>query len=70
MHMCVPKYLNCFGATLHHFWSKILLWSNNPSLLEQKLVLEQRSITFGAKTSFGATLHHFWSKSLLWSNTP
>jgi hypothetical protein len=44
--------------------------SNAPSLLEQKLVLEQHSITFGANTSFGATIHHFWSKSLLWSNTP
>ena len=37
--------------------------SNAPSLLEQKLVLEQHSITFGAKACFGATLNHFWSKS-------
>ncbi len=44
--------------------------SNAPSLLEQKLVLEQHSITFGAKTSFGATIHHFWNKSLFWSSTP
>ena len=20
----------CFGATLHHFWSKSLFWSNTP----------------------------------------
>ena len=46
----------CFGATVHHFWSKSLFWSN--------------SITFGAKACFGATLHHFWSKSLFWSNAP
>ena len=46
-----------------------LFWSNSPSLLEQKLVLEQHSITFGPKACFGATLHHFWSKSLFWSNT-
>ena len=58
-----------------------LLWSNTPSLLEQKLVLEQPSITFraifvleqlsitfGAKYCFGATLHHFLSKRLFWSN--
>ena len=44
--------------------------SNAPSLVEQKLVLEQHSITFGAKASLGATIHHFWSKSLFWSNAP
>ena len=60
----------CFGATLHHFLNKSFFWSNTPSLLDQKLVLEQPSITFRAKYCFGATLHHFWSKSLFWSSTP
>ena len=60
----------CLGATLHHFGSKSLFWSNPPSLLEQNLVLEQRSITFCPKASFGATLHNFLSKSLFWSTTP
>ncbi len=59
----------CFGAALHHFWSQSMFWSNDPSLLLQKLVLEQPSITFGVKACFGATLYHFWSKSLFWSNT-
>ncbi len=44
----------CFGAALHHLWSKNFFWSNTPSLLEQKLVWEQL----------------FWSKSLFWSNAP
>ena len=60
----------CLGATLHHFGSKSLFWSNPPSLLEQNLVLEQRSITFCPKASFGATLHNFLSKSLFWSTNP
>ncbi len=45
-------------------------WSNTPSLLVQKLVLEHHSTTFGPKASFGATLHHVLPKSVLWSNTP
>ncbi len=53
----------CFGATLHNFWSKILLWSNTPSFLVQKVVLEQRSFTFGPKACFGATLHRFSNKN-------
>ena len=39
----------CFGATLHHFLSKRLFWSNASSLLVQKLVLEQHSIAFQTK---------------------
>ena len=68
---CVGIYgIWLFGATLHHFCSKSLGWSTSPSLLLQKHVLEQHSITFHPKACFGATLHHFWSKILLWSNTP
>ena len=61
---------NRFGATLHHFWPKSLLWSSIPSLLGQNVALEQHSITFGLKACFGATLHHFWAKSWFWSNPP
>ena len=60
----------CFGAALHHLWSKNFFGNNTPSLLELKLALEQHAITFGAKACLGATLHHFWSKSLFWSNPP
>ena len=47
-----------------------MFWSSAPSPLEQKLLWEQHSITFGAKACFGATRHNFWSKSLFRSNTP
>ncbi len=67
---CVGIYgIWLFGATLHHFCSKSLGWSTSPSLLLQKHVLEQHSITFHPKACFGATHHHFCSKRLLWSNT-
>ncbi len=59
-----------FG-TYDMFWNiwNWLFGSNTPSLLLQKPVLEQLSITFGPTACLGATLHNFWSKSLFWSNT-
>jgi len=43
-----------------------LFWSNAPSLLAQKLVLEQRSITFGPKACFGAQHSITFVQKLVW----
>ncbi len=56
---------SCFGATLHHFWSKSLFGNNAPSLLVQKLAWEQHSITFGAKACFGNNTPYFLIKSFV-----
>ncbi len=60
-----------FGACdmCWNIWN-LLFGSNTPSLLLQKLVLEQHSITFGPKACLGATVHNFWSKGLFWSSVP
>ena len=57
---------SCFGATLHHFWSKSLFGNNTPSLLVEKLVWEQSSITFGAKACFGNNTASFLVQKLVW----
>ena len=52
---------NCGLRTYDVCWNiwNLLFWSNAPSRLLPKLVLEQHSATFGPKACFGATLHNF-----------